>query len=91
MAATRTTGAQRRTRHPDLRIPAEELTSDDSGEGEQAEPSENGEKILTYVPILSVFDRAQTDLTDPTQPDPAKLGHRLTGGDPAGIYDATAD
>lgn len=67
------------------------LSSDDSGEGEQAEPSENGEKTLTHFPILSVFDRAQTDLIDPTQPDPAELGHRLTGGDPAGIYDTTAD
>ncbi len=66
------------------------LSSDDSGEGEQAEDRESGEKTLTYFPILSVFDRAQTDLIDPTQPDP-ELGHRVTGGDPAGIYDATAD
>jgi hypothetical protein len=66
------------------------LASDDSGEDE-AEAIENGEKTLTYFPILSVFDRAQTDLIDPTQPDPTELGHRLTGGDPAGIYDATTN
>lgn len=67
------------------------LNTGESGEGEQAEPSESGEKTFTYLPILSVFDRAQTDLIDPTQPDAAELGHRLTGGDQAGIYDATAD
>ncbi|MCS5735793.1 ArdC-like ssDNA-binding domain-containing protein [Herbiconiux daphne] len=67
------------------------LTCEDAGDGEKVEPGENGEKTMTYFPILSVFDRAQTDLIDPTQPDPGELGQRLTGDDLTGIYAPAAD
>ncbi|SDZ48420.1 ArdC-like ssDNA-binding domain-containing protein [Herbiconiux ginsengi] len=63
----------------------------DAGDGEKVDAGEDGAKTVAYFPVLSVFDRAQTDLIDPTQPDPGALGQRLTGDDPAGIYDAASD
>lgn len=52
------------------------------------------ETITVYYPILSVFDISQTDLIDPDDPRALPVerltGERLTGDDPAGIYDRTA-
>lgn len=43
-----------------------------------------------FFPV-SVFDMSQTDPLDPEAPDPAQLAQRLTGDDPAGIFEAVAD
>ena len=49
---------------------------------------ESTRKIPTF-PILSVFDQGQTDpIEGHLQPEP--VAHRLTGDDPAAIYDRTA-
>lgn len=67
------------------------IATEEASEGETVNTGENGERTVTYFPILSVFDKAQTDLIDPTQPDPSELGTRLTGDDPAHIYTRTAE
>jgi len=48
------------------------------------------ERRTRFFPV-SVFDMSQTDLIDPEEGDPSTIAHRLTGDDPAGIYDAVAD
>lgn len=56
------------------------------------EPDENDDDEGTtrvYYPVLSVFDISQTDPIDGADEVP-ELAPRLTGDDPAGIYDTTA-
>jgi hypothetical protein len=52
--------------------------------------AEEEQRRTRFFPV-SVFDKSQTDLTDPEADDPSEIVHRLTGDDPAGIYDAAAD
>ena len=59
------------------------------GAGEQGEAGEG--RTLTYYPLLSVFDIAQTDPIDPDASDPTDLARHLTGTDEAGILDAVTD
>lgn len=59
------------------------ITAED-GEGDEEE------RTITYFPILTVFDIAQTDPIDPTAPDPSTVAQKLQGDDPSGIYAATA-
>ncbi|SFA45125.1 protein of unknown function [Rhodococcoides kroppenstedtii] len=49
---------------------------------------ESTRKVPTF-PILSVFDQGQTDPIE-GHPQPEPVAHRLTGDDPAAIYDRTA-
>lgn len=58
---------------------------------EQAETTEDGQKVITYYPVLSVFDIGQTDPTDPEADDPSTLAQRLSGEDELGIVDAVTD
>lgn len=61
-------------------------------EGEdQAETTEDGQKVITYYPVLSVFDIGQTDAIDPDADDPSALAQRLTGADQLGIAAAVTD
>ena len=54
--------------------------------------TEAGERrTLTYYPMLSVFDIAQTNPVDPDAADPGLLARHLTGADEAGILDAVID
>lgn len=63
------------------------LTAEDSTDKEQ-QAVEDGQKVITYFPVLSVFDIGQTDLVDPDADDPSTLAQQLTGDDVAGIVDA---
>ncbi|MDN5771664.1 MAG: ImmA/IrrE family metallo-endopeptidase, partial [Microlunatus sp.] len=47
--------------------------------------------MITYYPVLSVFDIGQTDPIDPEAADPSTLAQRLTGDDQLGIVDAVTD
>lgn len=61
-------------------------------EGEdQAETTEDGQKVITYYPVLSVFDIGQTDAIDPDADDPSTLAQRITGADQLGIAAAVTD
>lgn len=61
-------------------------------EGEdQAETTEDGQRVITYYPVLSVFDIGQTDPVDPEADDPSTLAQRLTGADQLGIAAAVTD
>lgn len=57
------------------------------------EPDENSDDdestTRVYYPVLSVFDISQTDAIDGADQVP-ELAPRLTGDDPAGIYDAAS-
>ena len=66
------------------------ITSDPA-EGEEITTDDSGQKTVTYYPMLSVFDLAQTDIIDPDITDPQVITQRLTGDDPAGILTATTD
>ena len=61
---------------------------------ETVEDEQTGEdrrrRRTVFFPV-SVFDKSQTDLTDPAGNDPADLAHRLTGDDPMGIYAAVEE
>lgn len=64
----------------------------EASEGEdQAETTEDGQQVITYYPVLSVFDIGQTDPIDPDTDDPSTLAQRLTGDDQLGIVDAVTD
>lgn len=67
------------------------VKADEADESEDAETNDKGEKVITYFPVLSVFDVSQTDPIDPDADDPAEIAHRLTGDDPAGIGAAVTD
>ena len=70
------------------KITAEQTEGEDT---EQAETTEDGQKVITYYPVLSVFDIGQTDPTDPEADDPSTLAQRLSGEDELGIVDAVTD
>jgi len=78
--------------YAELKIKPTEPT-EDTDEKEDRENSEAKTKKLPYFPILSVFDISQTDPIDPNsgQDEPEPLAKKLTGDDPLGIYNATAD
>ena len=57
-------------------------------EGDEA-TNEQGERVVRFFPLLSVFDIAQTDPTEDWE-EPS-LAQRLEGADEAGIYAAAAD
>lgn len=67
------------------------VTDEEPAAGEHAETNDAGERVVTYFPMLSVFDVDQTDPLDPDEPDPAAIARRLTGDDPLGIVDAVTD
>ncbi|MDQ4504411.1 ArdC-like ssDNA-binding domain-containing protein [Sinomonas sp. ASV322] len=68
------------------------VTDEEAPEGEEdAETNEKGERVVTYYPVLSVFDISQTDLTDPEAGDPSQIARRLEGEEPRGILAAAAD
>ncbi len=58
---------------------------------EDEKTGEDKEQRRTRFFPVSVFDMSQTDPLDPEAPDPAHLAQRLTGDDPAGIFEAVAD
>jgi antirestriction protein ArdC len=60
-------------------------TVEDDKTGEEKE-----QRRTRFFPV-SVFDMGQTDPVDPDADDPSTLAHRLTGGDPLGIFEAVAD
>lgn len=67
-------------------------TDTEPAEGEgTAETNEDGERTVTYFPVLSVFDISQTDPIDPEAEDPSTVAHHLEGEEEAGIYAAVAD
>ena len=68
------------------KIPAEQAESED-----HAETTEDGQKVITYYPVLSVFDIGQTDAIDPEADDPSTLAQRLSGADQLGIAVAVTD
>ena len=49
------------------------------------EATEDGKRVMRYFPTLSVFDIAQTDPIDGTEPPPENPSRRLTGGDDHGV------
>lgn len=60
--------------------------TDENGDPEL---DENGQpKTRAAFPILTVFDIAQTDASDPAQAEPWKIAHQLDGDDDAGVYGA---
>jgi hypothetical protein len=68
------------------------VTDEETPEGEDgAETNDKGEHVVTYYPVLSVFDISQTDLTDPEAGDPSQIVHLLDGDEPQGILAAAAD
>lgn len=70
------------------KITAEQASDENE---DQAETTEDGQKIITYYPVLSVFDIGQTDPIDLDADDPSTLAQRLTGDDPIGIVEAVTD
>lgn len=68
------------------------MTEDEIKEAEakniEMKRNRKGEPVKIYFPMLSVFDISQTDLIEPTQPDPSNLAQQLTGEDTKGIADA---
>lgn len=70
------------------KVPA---TATGQPQDEQVETDEAGQKVITYYPVLSVFDYSQTEPIDPDAEDPTTLAHRLTGEDPGGIFAAVTD
>lgn len=70
------------------KITAERTEGEDT---EQTETAEDGQKVITYYPVLSVFDIGQTDTIDPEADDPSTLAQRLRGEDELGIVDAVTD
>lgn len=81
MAGQRTTSAQRREGHPDLRLPRKKPTAD--SEADKNDPPV--ERVVRYFPTLSVFDITQTDPIDRAEPIPENPSRRLTGGDDHGM------
>lgn len=80
---------------------AQKITAEQT-EGEGADQAEttpetgtetgpDGQKVITYYPVLSVFDIGQTDLIDPEADDPSTLAQRLTGDDQLGVARAVTD
>ena len=69
---------------------AQKKRHDDDHQETTEEADEAGERVVTYYPMLSVFDISQTDLIDPDG-DPAALAQQLEGEDPEGIADAVTD
>lgn len=65
--------------------------SGDTADDAQTSTDEGGQKLVTYFPILSVFDIGQTDKADPDAADPAGISQRLEGDEPCGILEATTD
>lgn len=66
--------------------------ADDTQTGtEKTSTDESGQKLVTYFPILSVFDIGQTDKADPGAADLAAISQRLEGEEPRGILAATTD
>ncbi|MGV8970697.1 MAG: ArdC-like ssDNA-binding domain-containing protein [Rhodoglobus sp.] len=65
--------------------------SGDTADDAQTSTDESGQKLVTYFPILSVFDIDQTDKSDPAAADPAAISQRLEGDEPRGILEATTD
>ncbi|MGW9114532.1 ArdC family protein, partial [Microbacterium sp. NPDC055683] len=60
-------------------------TVEDDKTGEEKE-----QRRTRFFPV-SVFDMSQTDPIDPEADDPSEIVHKLTGDDPAGIFEAVAD
>lgn len=52
--------------------------------------AEDEGEVITYFPMLSVFDIDQTDPVDPDD-DPSNLAHPLTGADELGIAQAATE
>ncbi|PPF09976.1 hypothetical protein C5C86_13625 [Rathayibacter sp. AY1E4] len=67
------------------------VAAEDVAEGEETTTDEEGQKVVRFFPILSVFDISQTDLIDPEAGDPQALAQRLTGDDLLGITAAVED
>jgi len=63
----------------------------DAPDDERTETDENGQRRRVWYPVLSVFDIAQTDPTDPDAADPADLTKTLTGADHLGVLTAVSD
>lgn len=62
----------------------------EAGADEQEGTDEQGQKTITYFPVLSVFDVSQTDPIDPDAAEPHEIVQRLRGEDQRGIVDAVA-
>ena len=67
------------------------VTAEQSEGEDHAESAEDGQQVITYYPVLSVFDIGQTDPTDPDADDPSTLARCLTGDDQLGIAAAVTD
>ena len=62
-----------------------------AGEGQDGAGERVRVRVRAVYPMLSVFDIAQTDRTDPNAADPVALAQQLEGEDPAGIAAAVTD
>ena len=73
------------------KVTAEQAARAEGESDERAGTAEDGQKVITYYPVLSVFDIGQTDATDPEADDPSTLAQRLTGADQLGVAVAVTD
>lgn len=70
---------------------AQKKATGEEAPAEATETDDSGARLVTYFPVLSVFDIGQTDPIDPEAEDPSTLAPRLTGDEPLGILAAVTD
>lgn len=66
------------------------IHTDDDQEATE-DKNEAGEQVVTYYPVLSVFDISQTDPIDPDNDPTTFAEQRLSADDPEGIAEAVTD